>query len=409
MPLTRNRRLFGAAALVALGVMVMAMAAPEPMREDAPTPVRWRKTVVENAFRSEGVAVADVNRDGKVDILVGDYWYEAPTWKRREVRPPMTNLGDGNGTYSEAFACFSGDFNNDRWPDLLVIPFPGKAAVWYENPGKTVGEATHWKSHPVAHSSCNETPIYTELFGDGKKHLVMATQPEGQMYWFSPSSDPEKPWDRHPISMPSTPNAKVPGTEVFSHGLGVGDMNGDKRPDILIKQGWWEQPKDARKSDMPWTFHPANLGDDCANLYALDLNGDKRADVVSSSAHNRGIWWQEQQKDGSFARHTIEERFTQTHAMNLADINGDRRMDFVTGKRWWAHGPNGDVDPNAAPVLYWFACEPQKNGPPRFTAHRIDDASGIGTQFVTEDINGDKRPDVVVSNKRGVFIFEQVR
>ena len=374
--------------------------------ETAPTPVRWRKTVLDAAFRSEGVAVADVNRDRRTDVIVGDYWYEAPTWKRHEIRPPAANLGDGANSYSEAFCCFPGDFNSDGWPDVLVIGFPGKPAFWYENPKNGAG---HWKQRPVAHSACNETPIYAELFGDGKKYLVMAIQPEGQMCWFSPSGDPEKPWVRHAISVPSTAEAKTPGTEVYSHGLGSGDMNGDGRTDILVKQGWWEQPKDARKSDAPWTFHPADLGEDCANLYALDINGDKRPDALSSSAHRRGIWWHERKQDGTFAHHLIEDRFTQTHAMNLIDIDGDRRSDFVTGKRWWAHGPNGDVDPNAAPVLYWFEIKPQKNAPPRFIGHPLDDASGVGTQFVTEDINGDRRPDIVVSNKRGVFVFEQTR
>jgi hypothetical protein len=403
------RRTFGILAVLAVaGAAVAAFAFPH-RAEDAPTPVRWRKTVIDPMFRSEGVAVADVNRDGKTDVIVGDYWYEAPNWQRHEIRPPLTNLGNGDGTYSEAFCCFAGDFNKDGWPDVLVIPFPGKAAVWYENPGKAIMTETRWKSHPVAPSSCNETPIYVELFGGREKYLVMATQPEGQMCWFSPAKDPDKPWDRHPISVASTKDAKVPGTEVFSHGLGSGDVNSDGRTDILIRQGWWEQPKDARKTDGPWTFHPANLGDDCANMHAFDMNGDKLPDVVSSSAHNRGIWWYEQQKDGTFTRQVIEDRFTQSHAMNLVDINGDGRKDFVTGKRWWAHGSHGDVDPNAAPVLYWFEVQPQKNAPPRFLAHLIDDGSGIGTQFATEDVNGDKRPDVIVSNKRGVFLFEQMR
>lgn len=386
--------------------------------ETAPTPVRWRKTVIDPTFRSEGVAVADVNRDRRTDIIVGDYWYEAPpataapsrTWKRHEIRPPLTNLGDGANGYSEAFCCFAGDFNNDRWPDVLVIGFPGKSALWYENPGKAAAPGAHWKAHRVADSACNETPIYVELFGDGKKYLVMASQPEGQMFWFSPPADPYKPWERHAVSVPSTPAAKTPGTEVFSHGLGSGDVNGDGRTDILVKQGWWEQPGDARKTETPWTFHPANLGEDCANLYAFDINGDKRPDALSSSAHQRGIWWHERQNDGAFVTRLIEDRFTQTHSLNLADINGDRRKDFVTGKRWWAHGPKGDADPNAAPVLYWFEIKPQKNAAaPRFIGHPIDDASGVGTQFVTEDINGDRRPDIVVSNKRGVFLFEQTR
>ena len=44
-----------------------------------------------------------------------------------------------------------------------------------------------------------------------------------------------------------------------------------------------------------------------------------------------------------------------------------------------------------------------------FYPHEIDNDSGIGTQFVVADVNGDKLPDIVVANKKGVFLFEQVR
>ena len=44
-----------------------------------------------------------------------------------------------------------------------------------------------------------------------------------------------------------------------------------------------------------------------------------------------------------------------------------------------------------------------------FTPHVIDDDSGIGTQFTVADVNGDKLLDVVTANKKGVFLFEQVR
>jgi len=401
----RLARLTAAACLAAL---TLAAAVPDASAEKTAAAVRWRKTVVDPAFRSEGVAVADVDRDGRVDILVGDYWYQAPNWERREIRPPRTDLGDGANTYSDAFACFTGDFNGDRWPDLLVVDSPGKAAFWYENPGESVAAATtgHWKRRPVAPSVCNETTLYTDLFGDGRKVLIAATQPEGQMCWFAPSADPEKPWERHAVS---APGAKAPGTEVYSHGLGTGDVNGDGRADILVKEGWWEQPAGARTSAVPWTFHPANLGEDCANLHVLDVNGDGRPDVFSSSAHRRGVWWHEQRADGTFMRHLIDDTVTQTHALNLVDIDGDGRKDLITGKRRWAHGPGGDIDPGAAPVLHWFEIQPGKGGTPlRFVRHRVDDDSGVGTQFVCEDVNGDRRPDIVVSNKRGVFLFEQI-
>ena len=53
----------------------------------------------------------------------------------------------------------------------------------------------YWTRHEIWHSACNETPLYTDLFGDGRRVLVMGWQPkgkdnEGQMAWFTPGSDP---------------------------------------------------------------------------------------------------------------------------------------------------------------------------------------------------------------------------
>ena len=79
---------------------------------DADWSVSWKKTVVDKVFRSEGVAVADVNKDGKPDIIVGDVWYEAPDWKMHEIRTPG-NYGDGSHGYSQSFACFAADLNHD--------------------------------------------------------------------------------------------------------------------------------------------------------------------------------------------------------------------------------------------------------------------------------------------------------
>jgi hypothetical protein len=39
-----------------------------------------------------------------------------------------------------------------------------------------------------------------------------------------------------------------------------------------------------------------------------------------------------------------------------------------------------------------------------FIPFKIDDDSGIGVQVVAADLNGDKYPDVVVANKKGIFV-----
>jgi hypothetical protein len=100
-------------------------------------------------------------------------------------------------------------------------------------------------------------------------------------------------------------------------------------------------------------------------------------------------------------------KFSQLHAMQLADIDGDGVLDLVTGKRRWAHGLLGDVEPDADPVLYWFQIKRDGKGGAEFIPHLIDNASGVGTQVTLGDLNQDGKPDIAVANKSGVFLFRQ--
>ena len=383
---------------------------------DTGSPITWKKTVVEGKFRAEGVAVADVNKDGKNDILVGDYWYEAPSWNSHEIRKPG-NYGDGLHSYSDSMACWSDDINRDGWADLIVVGFPGNPAYWYENPKNKEG---HWPRHEVASSACNETPLYTDLFGDGKRVLVMGWQPKGQdnegtMAWFTPGSDPGQPWEMHAVSERGGPSKKgIPGTQKFSHGLGVGDINGDGRNDVICINGWWEQPESAKTGSTVWAFHPSPLGVAAADMIVYDVNGDKKADIVDSSAHQFGIWWFEQgtsSRDGSplWTRHDLFPNLvSETHALIAADINGDGLKDLITGKRYWSHG-RGEPGSDKSPLIYWFEASKASDGKVTFTPREIDSDSGIGTQFTVTDFNGDGLLDVVTANKKGVFLLEQVR
>ncbi|MGI9456206.1 MAG: FG-GAP repeat domain-containing protein, partial [Aeoliella sp.] len=98
-------------------------------------------------------------------------------------------------------------------------------------------------------------------------------------------------------------------------------------------------------------------------------------------------------------------RFSQPHALKLVDMNGDGLLDFVTGKRFWAHGPDGDKEPNAPAVVYWFELQRITDGTAQFIPHQIDNNSGVGTQVTATDLNGDGAPDVITSNKKGTFLF----
>jgi hypothetical protein len=400
------------ASFIPLALSLSLLSAADEKKSDD-TGITWKKTIVDKKFRSEGVAVADVNKDGKLDILAGEVWYEAPDWKIHEIRKPFRDYGNGLGGYSESFACWCDDLNGDGWQDYIVIRFPGAPCYWYENPQ---GKDEHWKEHLIWHSACNETPTYVDLFGTGKRVLLMGWQPkgkenEGQMAYFTPAKDPTQSWEMHPISEPSTKGHVIPGTFRFSHGLGVGDVNGDGKLDVICTNGWWQQP--SKVEDKPWKFHPAALGDACADMFTYDLDGDGKADIVSSSAHKFGIWSYLQRPgsagDPAFVKQDLFPKLvSETHAMHCVDINGDGLKDLVTGKRWWSHG-RSEPGSDKPSMLYWFEAKKASDGLIRFVPHEIDNDSGIGTQFVVTDFNGDKLLDVVTANKKGVFLFEQVR
>ncbi len=368
--------------------------------------VRFQKRVLDREFRSEGVAVADVNRDGRADVMAGNLWYEAPKWTPHEIAPVLKF--DAAKSYSNSFVNFTADINRDGWPDQIRIDWPGKEpAFWHENPK---GKDGHWPKHLLFRNACNESPAFARLNHASKDSVLVFSLDDSQMAWYESDKNVTAPFVAHPISDKiEGDSAKTHGVFRYSHGLGIGDLNGDRRPDVITTSGYWEAPKDPRSG--PWKFVKANLGQDCAQMQVYDVNGDGLNDVITSSAHKIGVWWHQQRKgaDGKpeFVEHLIDNSFSQSHSLELADINGDGLKDFVTGKRYWAHGPTGDVNASEPPMLFWFELKREK-GEVKWIKHEIDNDSGVGTQFTIADINGDKLPDIVTANKRGVFVFVQM-
>jgi hypothetical protein len=77
-------------------------------------------------------------------------------------------------------------------------------------------------------------------------------------------------------------------------------------------------------------------------------------------------------------------------------------MNLITGKRKWAHPPGVDVGSEEPAWLVRY--ELTGSG---WVRHVIDENSGVGTQFVVQDMNRDGMADIVIANKNGVFLFRQ--
>jgi len=385
----------------------------------------FKRIQLSDQFWSEGANVGDLNNDGVKDVISGPWWWEGPDFrKRHEFYPskttfklklgPMTEvdvpgfegtLGKDN-KYSDNFFVWVLDFNKDNWNDILVIGFPGKETSWFENPK---GKETHWVRHTIFDQTDNESPTFADLTGDGRPELVCITK--GQYGYAAPDwNSPAKPWTFHPI----TPNNKYGN---FTHGMGLGDVNGDGRSDLLEKNGWWEQPP-SLAGDPVWRFHKQPMGTGGSQMHVYDVNGDGLNDIITAlAAHEFGLAWYEQYREGGaigFREHVIMNRepkdnaygvkFSEIHAIELVDMDGDGIKDIVTGKRFWSHGRTGDPDRNDAAVLYWFKIARGADKSVDFVPYLIDSESGVGVQVVATDINGDRLPDIVVGNKRGTFV-----
>ena len=213
----------------------------------------------------------------------------------------------------------------------------------------------------------------------------------------------------------------------MAHGIGVGDLNGDKRLDIVNAYGWWEQPPDAAQG--AWTYHPQAFARYTRNIVGgsvmavYDANGDGLNDVVTSlSAHGWGLAWFEQKRDASgaiaFVRHMIMDdfstknaggvTFSQPHGSTFADIDGDHVPDFVVGKRYWAHRDDFlDPDPYGPGVLYVYRTvrNPRAPGGAEFVPELVHNRSGVGSDALAVDLDKDSAIDIVTATKTGTFIF----
>lgn len=389
----------------------------------------FKKLHLDEFYWSEGATFGDLNRDGLPDAISGPYWWEAPAFtKRHEIYAPATTFvlkqadgteeripgwegakGKNNAYSSDNFFSFVYDFNQDGWNDVLTYGLPGTPAFLYLNPQ---GKAQHWARHQVFDAVDNESPTFADVTGDGLPEIICNSQ--GTFGYASPD------WKNVTAKWPFTSVSTTGEWSRFNHGLGIGDVNGDGRPDILEKGGWWEQPAQAGKS---WTRRPADFSPGGgAQMYAYDVNGDGRQDIITSiAAHGYGLGWYEQlaEKDADgnarFKAHVFMNKepsenrygisFSQLHAIELVDVDGDGLKDIISGKCFWAHGPTGDPEPGAPAVLYWFRLMRGADGRVDWVPHLIDDDSGVGRQIGVADANGDNLPDLIIGNKKGTFVF----
>ncbi|MBD2872817.1 FG-GAP repeat domain-containing protein [Paenibacillus arenilitoris] len=355
--------------------------------------LRFRKRKLDDT-RCEACSVFDVNNDGIPDIVSGSYWYEGPDFTQKHDIGEVEAIGE----YLDDFADYPLDVDGDGWTDIVTASFFGDSLRWRRNPGPAGGE---WETVAAGPLRATETLRFHDIDGCGIPE-AFANEIDSPQAFFK--------LDRQ-AGGKGVPGFRkvVIGKEPAGHGMGFADVNGDGRMDIVLSRGWLEQPEDPYGE---WTFHPEfDLGAASIPILGIDVNGDGRCDLIYGMGHDYGLYWLEQGVDASggrtWTRHEIDGSGSQFHDMQLVDLDGDGKLELVTGKRYRAHN---DGDPGADdPVgLYYY-----KIHEAAFEKHVIDygpagEASGCGIYFWTHDLTGNGYPDIVAPGKDGLYLFENM-
>ncbi len=363
--------------------------------------LHWRTHFVAEIPHGYQVAVADVNGDGKPDILALSSvenvvaWYENPSWKERMITTRTARnislaplFSEGNPARGIALATgFDLDDSRDGG-DLwwAKIP-PARDSEW---PLRMIGRI------PTSHRL-----RWADLDGEGRRELVDApllgygaTAPEyavgAPLTWYempeallhghvSAGDDEAGPWTPHLIDDSLT----------VIHGIQILDWDGDGRDEILTAsfEGVHLFTSTGRGANLQWTKVRLGEGDQAAgprrgsSEVAVGKAGGRRylatiepwhgeQVVVYFSARPGGLW----------SRTVIDDTFRDGHALACADLDGDGDDEIVAGFR----GPGTSLRIYTAPMQAGGKWE-----------RRTLDTNMAAAGVVISDINGDGRPDIV--------------
>ena len=319
---------------VSLAALVSSASAAEK-----PPNITFKQTQLDAKFRSEGVAVGDFNTTASSTSRAGSVYYAAPDWK---MHPMLEKPEEFDPHRLQRLVLQlrrrrqrrrldrSDRRRFSRQADLVVRAARRRPAA-------------PWKRHECTPVTNNESP---QLSGYRRRRQARAALGlrSGQVHRLRQADRPR-------------PTVEVDSADLGHQGAGHRSLFARHRRRrhqraTAATTCWCSKAGGSagrQGAAGTWTFHPVEVRRSRARKCTSTISTATATTTCSRrSAHQVGIWWHEQTPDG-WKTHEIDDELLADARLCLADINGDGLPDFVTGKRWWAHGPRATPGPTSRP------------------------------------------------------------
>lgn len=364
---------------------------------EPPAPLRFSEHLISGDYTyAFGIAAADLDGDGDLDLTSADalphnslYWVE----------------NDGQGHFTRHFIQQNdperlerhmiADINRDGRPDVVIVENLRGDLKWFKNSG-TPKDGKLWERHYITKgqlpSAYDVAPV--DLDGDGDLDVAASSWNANAIAWFENDGTPEstQEWQKHLID----------GNVPESRTIRAADFDGDGDPDLLTTARlanqviWYENP--GKPAGQAWPKHIIDgqtVNPTHGHPVDMDRDGDLDVVLALGFAGNGAVtppelvWYENNGKpqEGTWKKHVIDRTIPDAFEAFATDLDGDGDLD-VAATGWGPHGSVSWLENPGDPTGEW-------------KKHPLKENWIRANQVIAADLNGDKRPDIAACAERG--------